>query len=159
MIGYQSFGATPSPQSTSDYYSKPPKAKINRQSLFCNLLRHAAVQSLWPSHILTPPRGFLSARLLHAEQCGALKIHKLFIWRADMRYLFLPFAPVLESQTPAGLPVLRSSKGQRTVAFLTELSSQDRDTFVTFVGGCHTFCITARTVIFYSTGSRASQTT
>lgn len=91
------------------------------------------------------------------EQCSALKIHMLFIWRADIQYLSLQVVPVLECQTLAWQAVLRSSKGQRTVAFLTEPTPQHRDTFV--CRGLPVILHCGRTIIFYSTGSRPSQTT
>lgn len=67
-------------------------------------------------------------------------------------------ASVLESQTSAWLTVLHCSKGQRTVAFLTQPFGTDRDTFV-WRGLLVIFCIVLRTIIFYSTGPRPLWTT
>lgn len=83
-----------------------------------------------------------------------------FFSSGEQTFSICPFhlASVLESQTSAWLTVLHSSKGQRTVAFLTEPFGRDRDTFV-WRGLPVIFCIVLRTIIFYSTGPRPLWTT
>lgn len=75
-------------------------------------------------------------------QC--IKIHKLFIWRADASSRArtgIPNACRTGRPTP---PILSSSKGQRTVAFLTWPSPQHRDTFVySEIASKFLFCIVA----------------
>lgn len=102
----------------------------------------------------------LSVCLPHMEQCSALKFIRFSSGEQTFSICLCQLCPCWNPKRLPDWPSSASPKDKRTVTFLTERPLQHRATLVCWGLPVTLHCGgTGWTIIFYSTGSRPSQTT